>query len=86
MEPHCPEYEYLTIEDKLLVDIEMKKWFKSIELKDLCVPISIFKAAEERIIEILKEENERRKTRNANAKTGVISKKHNEGSRQRKGL
>jgi hypothetical protein len=62
MEPHCQEYEYLTIEDKLLVDIEMKKWFKSIELKDLCVPILIFKAAEQRIIELLKEKetNDRR--------------------------
>lgn len=55
MEPHCPEYEHLTIEEKLLVDIEMRKWFKSIELKDLCVPISIFKAGESRIIELLKE-------------------------------
>lgn len=62
MEPHCPEYEYLTIEEKLLVDIEMRKWFKSIELKDLCVPISIFRTGESRIIEILKrkETNDRR--------------------------
>lgn len=59
---HCSEYEYLTIEEKLLVDIEMKKWFRSIELKDLCVPISIFRAAESRIIEMLKrkETNDKR--------------------------
>lgn len=81
MEPHCPEYEYLTIEEKLLVDTEMRKWFKSIELKDLCIPILIFKVAEERIIEILKEKDGRRKTRNANAKAGVVSKKRNECTR-----
>ena len=27
MEYHCPEYEELTIEEKLLVDAEMRKWF-----------------------------------------------------------
>lgn len=60
MNDHCPEYEYLTIEEKLLVDIEMRKWFKSIELKDLCAPISIFRLAESRIIEKIKEKDDRR--------------------------
>lgn len=55
---HCPEYEELTIEDKLLVDKEMKEWFKKFD--NTCVPTFIFKVAEEREIERLKEENDRR--------------------------
>ena len=53
MSDHCPEYEYLTIEEKLLVNIEMRKWFASVELQDLCVPMFIFREAERRIIEEL---------------------------------
>ena len=60
MNDHCPEYEYLTMEEKLLVDIEMRKWFRSTELKDLCAPISIFRLAESMTIEKIKEENDRR--------------------------
>lgn len=55
---HCPEYEELTIEEKVLVDVEMKEWFK--KYNDTCVPTFIFKVAEERIIEKLKEENDKR--------------------------
>lgn len=58
MNDHCPEYEELTIEEKLLVDREMKEWFR--KLDNLCVPTFIFKVAEERIIEKLKEKNDRR--------------------------
>lgn len=81
---HCPEYEYLTMEEKLLVDIEMRKWFRSTELKDLCAPISIFRLAESRIIEKIKEEDERRKARDANDEAGVVSKKRNACTRQGK--
>lgn len=84
MSDHCPEYENLTIEEKLLVNIEMRKWFANTSLQEVCVPMFIFREAERRIIERLKEKDEGRKTRNANAKTGVVSKKRNERSRQRK--
>lgn len=82
MNDHCPEYDYLTIEEKLLVDIETRKWFANTE--DLCVPMFIFRIAESRIIEKLKEEDGRRKTRDTNADTRVASYKHNERARQRK--
>lgn len=58
---HCPEYEELTIENKLLVDKEMQKWFKKFD--DMyVVPTFIFKVAEERVIEKLKrkERNDKR--------------------------
>lgn len=59
---HCPEYEGLTVEGKLLVDKEMRTWFEKFD--GMCVPSFIFKTAEERIIEKiikrLKEENDRR--------------------------
>ncbi len=55
---HCPEYEELTIEDKLLVDKGMKEWFKKFD--NTCVPTFIFRVAEERIIERLKEKNVKR--------------------------
>ena len=84
MNDHCPEYENLTIEEKLLVDAGMRKWFASKSLQELCVPMFIFRLAESRIIEELKEKDGRRKTRNANAKAGVIGRKRNESSRQRK--
>lgn len=61
MKDHCPEYENLTIEEKLLVDIEMRHWFATVSLQDLCVPMFIFKEAEFRIIIKLKEEEWRRK-------------------------
>ena len=82
MNDHCPEYEHLTIEEKLLVDIDMREWFAN--AKNLCVPMFIFRLAEGRIIEKLKEKDGRRKTRDANAKAGVVSRKRNESSRQRK--
>jgi len=80
---HCSEYEYLTMEEKLLVDIEMRKWFRSQELKDLCAPISIFRLAESRIIEKIKEEDERRKARDANANASVAGRKRNRRTGQR---
>lgn len=57
---HCPEYEELTIEEKLLVNEEMKEWFKKFD--ETIVPTFIFKVAEERIIEQLKikERNDKR--------------------------
>lgn len=57
---HCLEYEELTIEEKLLVDEEMKEWFK--KFNSQCVPTFIFKIGESRIIEKLKEKekNDRR--------------------------
>ena len=60
MNDHCPEYEYLTMEEKLLVDIEMRKWFASVSLQELCVPMFIFRLAESRIIEKIKEEEWRK--------------------------
>lgn len=59
MEYHCPEYEDLTIEEKLLVNVEMREWFKNSNPKDLCVPTFIFKVAESRIIERLKQNDKR---------------------------
>lgn len=56
---HCPEYENLTMEEKLLVNIEMRKWFASVKLQDLCVPMFFFKEAEKRIIKHIKEENDK---------------------------
>lgn len=64
---HCPEYENLTMEEKLLVNIEMRHWFASVNLQDLCVPMFIFREAERRIIEELKEK-ERRKNGKRNRK------------------
>lgn len=61
MNEHCPEYENLTMEEKLLVNIEIRNWFASVNLQDLCVPMFIFREAERRIIEELKEEEWRRK-------------------------
>lgn len=56
---HCPEYGLLTLEEKILVDEEMKEWFK--KFANTCVPAYIFKVAEERLIlEMLKEKNDRR--------------------------
>jgi hypothetical protein len=55
---HCPEYEELTIEEKIFVDKEMKDWFKKFD--NTCVPTFIFRVAEERIIERLKEKNVKR--------------------------
>ena len=56
---HCPEYEELTIEEKLLVNVEMREWFKNSDSADLCVPTFIFKFAESRIIERLKQNDKR---------------------------
>lgn len=62
MEYHCLEYEELTIEEKLLVDAEMRGWFKKSNPSELCMPTFIFKIAESRIIEELKrkETNDKR--------------------------
>ena len=64
MELHCPEYEHLTMEEKLLVDITMRKWFMRYllnrrECGGSCIPPFIFKIAESRIIERLKENDKR---------------------------
>ena len=60
MEYHCPEYENLTIEEKLLVDAEMREWFAEKDLGSPYIPSFIFKEAEKRIITIIKEENDKR--------------------------
>ena len=60
MDIHCLEYEDLTIEEKLLVDTEMREWFKTTNLANSCMPTFIFKVAESRIIEKLKEKNDKR--------------------------
>lgn len=59
---HCQEYDYLTIEEKLLVDAGMRKWFASKSLQELCVPLIVFRETESRIIEEFKrkETNDRR--------------------------
>lgn len=64
MEPHCQEYENLTMEEKLLVNIEMRKWFANTSLQELCVPMFIFREAERRIIEELLKEKETNDRRN----------------------
>lgn len=60
---HCPEYEELTIEEKLLVDAEMREWFKKVNPAELCMPTFIFKVVEEKTIKIIKEKNDRRNRR-----------------------
>lgn len=80
---HCPEYEYLTMEEKLLVSIEMRKWFASVELQNLCVPMFIFREAERRIIEELKEKDGKRKARDANVNARVAGGKRNGRTGQR---
>lgn len=66
---HCPEYEELTIENKLLVDEEMKEWLE--KFSGQCVPTFIFKVAEERIIEKLKrkEQNDKRNRKSGASRT-----------------
>ena len=59
---HCQEYEYLTMEERLLVDIEMRKWYARANLPDFCAPTFIFRELERRIIEEFKrkERNDKR--------------------------
>lgn len=57
---HCPEYEELTIEEKLLVDAGMREWFRKVDPAELCMPTFVFKITESRIIEKIKEENDKR--------------------------
>ena len=52
MDYHHPEYENLTIEEKLLVDKEMRKWWADTE--NLCVPMFTIRETEHRIIEKIK--------------------------------
>lgn len=52
MDDHCTMYETLTMEEKLLINIEMKKWMA--EAPDLCLPIYLFKIVELDFIEKLK--------------------------------
>lgn len=66
MNDHCAMYETLTMEEKLLINIEMKKWMA--RANDLCFPISMFRIVELDFIERLKrkEENDKR-NRKSNA-------------------
>lgn len=52
MNDHCATYETLTMEEKLLINIEMRKWIA--RATDLCFPISMFKIVELDFIEKLK--------------------------------
>lgn len=52
MNDHCAMYETLTMEEKLLINIEMKKWMAG--APDLCLPIYMFKLVELDFIEKLK--------------------------------
>lgn len=72
MSIHCPEYEGLTIENKLLVDEEMKEWF--IKFNSQCIPTFIFREAERRIIEKLKRK-ETNDGRNRESGTGRTNHK-----------
>lgn len=60
MNDHCAMYETLTIEEKMLINIEMKKWIAG--TTNLCLPTDMFKIIELDLIERLKrkEENDRR--------------------------
>lgn len=60
MNDHCAMYETLTMEEKLLINIEMKKWIA--RATDLCLPISMFRIVELDFIEKLKrkEKDDRR--------------------------
>lgn len=42
------------MEEKLLVDIEMRKWYAKANLPDLCAPTFVFRELERRIIEEFK--------------------------------
>ena len=59
MNDHCPEYEKLTIEEKLLVNAGMREWFANTSLQELCVPMFIFREAERRIIEEFKRKDKK---------------------------
>ena len=52
MNEHCAMYETLTMEEKLLINIEMKKW--TAEAPYLCLPTYMFKIVELDLIERLK--------------------------------
>lgn len=52
MYDHHPEYENLTIEEKLLVDEEMGKWWAS--MKEILLPTFIAREKELRVIEEIK--------------------------------
>lgn len=69
MNDHCAMYETLTMEEKLLVNIEMKKWIA--RATDLCFPISMFKIVELDFIEKLKrkEENDKRNRKSGASRT-----------------
>lgn len=71
MSEHCQEYDYLTIEEKLLVDIETRRWFASANSQDLCVSLIIFREIESRIIKELKEKDGRRKNDKRNRESGA---------------
>ena len=69
MNCHCEMYETLTMEEKLLINIEMRKWIA--RATDLCLPISMFRIVELDFIEKLKrkERNDKRNRKSGASRT-----------------
>lgn len=57
---HHPEYERLTMEEKLLVDKEMGKWWA--EMKDVLFPMFIAREKELRVIKDIKRKEKKWET------------------------
>lgn len=60
MYDHHPEYENLTIEEKLLVDKEMKKWWAS--MADVLFPLFVAREKELRVIKEIKRKEKKWET------------------------
>lgn len=60
MYDHHPLYENLTMEEKLLVDIEMKKWWE--EMKDVLFTMFIAREKELRVIKDIKRKEKKWET------------------------
>ena len=60
MYDHHPEYENLTIEEKLLVDEEMGKWWAS--MKEVLFPVFIAREKELRVIKEIKRKEKKWET------------------------
>lgn len=57
---HHPEYERLTMEEKILVDKEMGKWWE--EMKDALFPMFIAREKELRVIKDIKRKEKKWET------------------------
>ena len=68
MPEHCLEYETLTMEEKLLLNKEMLKWYENTWIK--CMTITGVWGVEREIIKkIRKEENDRRNRKQSVGRT-----------------